>query len=245
MRTTAWGISHGLRFGEVVSSKGIDEYGEAREIWSPITKEIMELWSLYRTSKEGTGLEENYLIPDFVQIDDREWSLGFSAHRNFASNQVEDFCEFLADIGLASKNLFFDVWAETTEELDLQKKTRVGITKQSNFRHNNKFVYSELSSPPMRDTPLAHKSNGELVHLEKRSFEICKFCNFSGVVWCNKQQVAILDRYQDGDSRGFLEYFTAWDYVTFALGFHQHCIKENLSNDKIEGLYGAALKDLT
>ena len=42
----AWGISHGLRFGEVVSSKGIDEYGEAREIWSPITKEIMELWCI-------------------------------------------------------------------------------------------------------------------------------------------------------------------------------------------------------
>ena len=241
----SWAISHGLRFGEPVLTRGTNEYGEAREIWSPISKEVIDLWERYLTFREGVGLEEAYLTPDFIQIDDREWSLGFIADKKFELDRIKDICFYLAEIGLRSRNLYFDIWAESTEGLDFQICNRVGITKQSEFSDCNAFTYSALSSPPTRDTPLAHGRDGEIVHLKKVAFEICKFCNFSGVVWCNKQQEAVLDKYQDGDSRGFLEHFTAWDYVTFALGFHQHCIKENLSNEKIEGLFLAALKDLT
>ena len=240
----AWGIAHGLRFGEPEIDSGFDN-GEARKIWSPVTKHVMELWHEYRQFLEGHDLQPEQFSPDFIQIDDREWSLGFATTGDFELSRIQDFCEYLVSVGFKTRSLYFDVWSESVEGLDFRITTRVGVTAQSRYSDINLYEHSELASPPMRDLPLGHTVTGQIVHLKKRAFDICKVCNFSGIVWCNNDQIMALERLQAGNKRGFLDHFSAWDYVTFKFGLHQGCIKDTFSIDKIEDMYRASLLELT
>jgi hypothetical protein len=97
----------------------------------------------------------------------------------------------------------------------------------------------------MCDLPLGHTVTGQIVHLKKRAFDICEICNFSGIVWCNADQIMALERYQTGNKHGFLDHFSAWDYVTFARGLHQGCIKDTFTKDEIESFYRSAMDELT
>jgi len=240
----AWGIAHGLRFGSAVAKSGFDDGGEAREIWSPVTQHVMDAWHEYRNCLEGQSLGVKQFSPDYIQIDDREWSLGFSIAGNFPIARVNDFCLYLASIGLRKRNLFFDIWSESVEGLDDQITTRVGLTAQSRYMHFNEYEHFDLESPPICDLPLAHTATGQIVHLKKRAFEICKFCNVAGTVWCNPEQVLALERFQEGVNEGFLDHFSVWDYVTFALGLHQGCIKQALTKREIQNLRRLTLDEL-
>jgi hypothetical protein len=233
------GIIMGLRFGEAAPGSKSGE--EPENIWSPITAQVVTGWSRYckvlSLSKLG-----NSLRPEYIQIDDREWSLVFDVDESVDRSRLEDFADFLVNFFFPSIGASFGVWLKEFLDLDSQTHKRLGVWVE--FRPE--VTWDESQVVEARETPLLHFEDGSLKHLKRRAFNVCPICGVSGNVWCDDSQIAALElSEQTGNDQLLWESFSIWDIVTFTTGIHQWCAAEKLSSEQLQQFASEARKNRT
>ena len=222
------GIIMGLRFGEAIPGSKSGE--EPENIWSPVTAQVVKGWDSYCKELSLSDLQNSFR-PEYIQIDDREWSLVFEFDKSVDRSRIEDFADFLVGFFFPSIGSSYGVWLKEFSDLDSQKRKRLGVLVQ--FRPEVTWDESEIVEA--RETPLQHFEDGSLKHLKRRAFHDCPICGTSGNVWCSESQVAALDFSQKSGNDGLLlDSFSIWDMVTFTTGIHQWCAAEKLSSEQLK-----------
>ena len=221
------GIILGLRFGEAVPGSKSGE--EPENIWSPLTAQVVKGWDRYCKALSLSELRNSFR-PEFIQIDDREWSLVFEFDDTVDRSRIEDFADFLVSFYFPSIGASFGVWLKEFSDLNSKIQKRLGVWVE--FRA--KVTWDESERVEARETPLQHFKDGSLKLLKRRAFQVCPICGVSGNVWCTESQVAALDLSETSGNDALLwESFSLWDIVTFTTGVHQWCAAEKLSPEQL------------
>jgi hypothetical protein len=231
----AWPITRGLRFGEPVFAKGQDEGGEWVEIESPVTVKVLAFWTDYVNLLGFAPKWREHISPEFVQIDDRAWSLQFSVDNSVDEATLDDFGDYLVQWAFPKNGLLFDTWSTSYTNLDDARVKEFGLCEVKNFA---RAEHSRIEDAriPVRETPLKHSANGSIEFLRERAFAQCIFCSYTGTVWCTESQIDVLERFQNGASVEITNAFSPWQIATFATGMHEWCMQANSKDQNVRGI---------
>jgi hypothetical protein len=222
------GIIMGLRFGKATPGSKSGE--EPENIWSPLTAHVVKGWDKYCKELSLSELRNSFR-PEYIQIDDREWSLVFEFDESVDRSRMDDFADFMVSYYFPSIGASFGVWLKEYLDLDSRTQKRLGVWVE--FRAQVTWDESEIVEA--RETPLQHFEDGSLKLLKRRAFQVCPICGTTGNVWCSESQVAALDLSETSGNDGLLwDSFSIWEIVTFTTGVHQWCAAEKLSSEQLE-----------
>lgn len=221
-----WPITMGLRFGEC-AGKGEISGGECVSIYSRITPLTLQGWEKYRSITGQDESSDLYLAPEFIQVDDRKWSLCFDFSEPVPREILDDFAEYLVEYFFPLEMCKFNTWTRAFVDLDGEIHSRIGLT-EGGYEEIGEASFEEERTIPNRTAVMVHYPDGSLIQIKKRATAVCKVCEFSGEIWCDPEQVEIVDQFNWGPKRdvdALLNAIGVWNAFTYFTGVHQWCLQ--------------------
>lgn len=233
------GIVLGLRFGHPTANS-VDDDGEPSQIWSPVSKIVMEGNSKYldllREFEPSKSLIEAHSTfeTEFIQIDNREWSLVFRWMKPISNESAEDFADFLCNYYLPENLARFPIWLDKNTGPDGYEQTRLGVWAKT-YLVEDSFAWSEFGETYPRETPIMHFSDGSIEQLKRRSTALCPICEKTGNVWVSRKIAEAIDNnsYSGSDPINLKSLLSPFDFITYCTGIHIWCLKSKLKSDEI------------
>jgi hypothetical protein len=221
-----WPITMGLRFGECAGD-GKTKDGECVAIYSRVTILALQGWQKYRSITGLEGSTDLYLVPEFIQVDDRKWSVCFDFSEPVPREILDDLAEYLVEYFFPLEMCQFNVWTRAFVDLDGEVHSRVGLT-EGKYEQFGRASFEEERTIPNRTAVMIHHPDGSLIHIKKRATAVCQVCEFSGEIWCDPEQVEIVDQFNWGPKRdidALLDAIGIWNAFTYFTGVHQWCLQ--------------------
>lgn len=229
----------GLGFGHAAPSS-VDDDGEPSQIWSPVSKIVMdgnakylELLREFETSKTTLETHSSFET-EFIQIDDRKWSLVFRWLNPISNASAEDFADFLCNYFFPENLSRFPIWLDKNIGHDGIEQTRLGVWTKT-YQVEDTFAWSELGETSSRETPMKHFADGSIELLKRRSTAICPMCEKTGNVWVSRKIAEEIDfiAHSGQDPISLKAILSPFDFITYCSGVHIWCLKIKLKPDEI------------